>query len=183
MIEFKNVSFSFDNKKVLDGFNMVIKDKERICLFGESGVGKTTVTRLILGLEKNYSGEITISSNISAVFQEDRLLPFRTVYENLQMFSDSSKLDYILKELGIYESRNKYPSELSGGMSRRAAIARALAVQADTYVFDEPFASLDSYNTDRAIRLINEITRDKTVILVTHDKTDAEKMNCSIIEM
>ena len=99
------------------------------------------------------------------------------------MFSSSDRLDYILKELGIYECRNKYPSELSGGMSRRAAIARALAVQADTYVFDEPFASLDSYNTDRAIRLINEITRDKTVILVTHDKTDAEKMNCSIIEM
>ncbi len=183
MIEFKNVSFSYEDKKVLDGFNMLIKDKERICLFGESGIGKTTVTRLILGLEKNDSGEITIRSDISAVFQEDRLLPFRTIYENLQMFSDSSRLDYILKELGIYECRNKYPSELSGGMSRRAAIARALAVQADTYVFDEPFASLDSYNTDRAIRLINEITKDKTVILVTHNRTDAEKMNCRIIEM
>lgn len=183
MIELNNVSFSYKDKKILDGFNLTIHNGDRICFFGRSGIGKTTVTRLISGLEKGYSGEIKSDAVVSAVFQEDRLLPFRTIYDNLIMFSDSEKTDYILDKLGIYECRNKYPSELSGGMARRAAIARALAVTADTYIFDEPFASLDSFNTDIAIRLINEITDGKTVILVTHNKKDAEKMNCRVIEL
>lgn len=184
MIEFKNVSFSYKNKKVLSDFNIVINDSDRICFFGKSGVGKTTITRLILGLEKNYCGTVEVSADISAVFQEDRLLPYKTVYENLLMFSsDCSRIDYLLNTLGIPECKNKYPSELSGGMSRRVAIARALSVDADTYIFDEPFSSLDSFNTDKAIELINEITENKTIILVSHNKEDAQKMNCVIIPL
>lgn len=182
MIEIKNLSFSYKGKQVLKNFNLTVKDGEKICLFGESGIGKTTIVRLILRLEKKYSGEIVNASKPCVVFQEDRLLPFKTVFENISIFSDKPDdyIEYVLKELGILEFKDKYPSQLSGGISRRSAIARALCMEGDLFIFDEPFSALDAANTKKAINLINEITKDKSVILITHDSEDAKKMNCKI---
>lgn len=183
MIELNNVSFSYGKKKVLDGFSLIVPKGDRICLFGESGAGKTTILRLILGLEKADLGTVKCNGSFSAVFQEDRLLPFKTVKENITAFTNSNKIDIILNRLGIGEYSNSYPSELSGGIARRAAIARALCIDADAYVFDEPFTGLDSANVALAAELINEITSEKTVILVTHSKSDAQMLNCKITEI
>ncbi len=182
MIELNNITFSYGDKQILKNFCLNIKDGSRICLYGNSGIGKTTITRLILGLEKPKKGTvICTSNNISVVFQEDRLLPFKTLRENIILFGNCEKADYIMSALRIDDAKDKYPSELSGGMSRRAAIARALSVDADIYILDEPFTGLDKDNTLRTINLINEITKGKTLITVMHEKYFADLLNCKIL--
>ena len=184
MIEFKNVSFSYGEKQILKDFDLKIKKGERLCLFGESGRGKTTVLRLICSLEKPDSGMVNVESrNICPVFQEDRLLPFLTVEENVLLFSDINNTDYVLEKLKLKESKNLYPSELSGGMARRTALARALCKNGDIYIFDEPFTGLDTANIAAATELINEFTNGKTVVTVLHEKQYAAALNCSVFEM
>ncbi|MCC8073488.1 MAG: ATP-binding cassette domain-containing protein [Clostridiales bacterium] len=184
MIELKNVSFSYGDKSVLNNFNLEVKNGERVCLFGESGIGKTTILRLILSLEKAQGGTVfTDYSNVSVVFQENRLLPFKTIGENIEFFSNSDKADYVLSKLDIIDVKNEYPSKLSGGMLRRASMAVALCKDADVYIFDEPFTGLDKENISRAVNLINEITKDKTFICVLHEENTAKQLNCKIIKI
>ncbi|MBE6835525.1 MAG: ABC transporter ATP-binding protein [Ruminococcaceae bacterium] len=183
MIEFKNVCFSYGEKQVLKDFNLKVEDGERLCLYGESGKGKTTVLRLIMGLEKPDSGEITVTGDISAVFQEDRLLPFLTVEENIREMTGCEKPEEILSSLNLINEKGEYPSALSGGMARRAAIARALCKKSEIYIFDEPFTGLDGKNIEKASETINKATEGKTVIAVLHEKNHAEKINCKIFEL
>ena len=184
MIEFKNVSFSYKEKNVLDNFNLKIASGERICLFAKSGRGKTTVLRLITGLEKPDKGEVRLGSDsISAVFQEDRLLPFKTVRENINEFSDGKNTDEILGRLGIISVADSYPSVLSGGMARRVAIARALCKESDIYIFDEPFTGLDKENIISCSEVINDMTEGKTVVAVLHEKEYASLINCTVKEI
>lgn len=183
MIELTNISFSYGEKSVLEDFTLRVDDGDRVCLFGESGRGKTTIARLILGLEKPQSGKVVSTGSVSVVFQEDRLLPFRTVRQNIRLFSgaDDDDMDTILHRLGIYDFRDKYPAQLSGGIARRAALAAALCRSSDAYLFDEPFSGLDDANAKRAIDLINEITVGKTVILITHNRNDAQSLKCRTV--
>ncbi|MBQ6847955.1 MAG: ABC transporter ATP-binding protein [Clostridia bacterium] len=186
MIKLNNVKFSYGEKSVLDSFSLEINKGDRICLFGDSGSGKTTALRLILGLETPQMGEIIKNKNLkpSVVFQEDRLIPFKTVLENLTLFGcDIKKATDILTKLGLKDYLYCHPSDLSGGMSRRVAIARALSVHFDFLILDEPFTGLDKTNISACAGLINEILGEKPLILVTHSKEEAEILNCNIKEM
>ncbi|MBO4338370.1 MAG: ATP-binding cassette domain-containing protein [Clostridiales bacterium] len=183
MIEFKNVCFSYGEKQVLNDFNLTVNDGERICLFGESGKGKTTVLRLIMGLEKPQSGTVDVNGKVSAVFQEDRLLPFKSVKDNISFVGGENNTDEILSALNLTEEKDEYPSALSGGMARRVSIARALSGKSDIYIFDEPFTGLDGKNIDSAAEIINKITNGKTVVCVLHEKANAAKLGCKIIEL
>lgn len=184
VIEFKNTCFSYGDRQVLKDFNLTVNNGERICLFGNSGVGKTTALRLILGLEKAGDNSVKCDyKRACVVFQEDRLLPFKTVKENITLFTGCCDCDDILRELGIFDVRDKYPSQLSGGMLRRVSIARALCAEADLYIFDEPFTGLDFDNISQASKLINRITQGKTVIAVLHEKRHAQLLNCEIIDI
>ena len=184
VILFRDVSFSYGRVKVLDRFSLSVEKGERVCLFGPSGCGKSTVLRLICGLEKPDSGDVRVTADtVRPVFQEDRLLPFLTVQENAAMFAHGAETDTLLSALGLSEAKDELPARLSGGMARRAAIARALAGAGDLYVMDEPFNGLDENNTAAAVRLIAERTEGKTLVCILHSRADALRLGCRIVEM
>ena len=185
MIKLENVNFSYPKKLILENINLNINCGERVALFAPSGYGKTTILRLIMGLIKPKKGTVNIKdgSVISVVFQEDRLIPQKTVYENVKLFSDTENIDGLLDELGIAECKNELPKSLSGGMARRVAIARALSKKADIYLFDEPFSGLDKDNLRSTANVINKYTKDKTVILVSHSVDEANLLETKIINL
>ena len=185
MLKINNLTFSYGDKSIFNNFSLNIKNGEKIWLSAPSGFGKTTLIKLILGLLKAQSGEI-ITGNItpSVVFQENRLLPFYTVMQNIELVGgDKQKAKEILYALGINETENLYPSALSGGMKRRAAIARALSVPFDLLILDEAFNGIDEKNLQTACDCIKKFTIDKTVILITHNPEEAELLNAKKIEI
>ena len=187
-IAVKNLSKSFENRTVLNNVSMVIKHGSRIAVTAPSGYGKTTLIRVLLGLEKPDSGEVqTDGCKFSVVFQEDRLLEQFSVYTNAK-FAKSDSIDKsfivnVLDSLKLNDSAKKSVKTLSGGMRRRAALARALCADFNTLILDEPFKGLDNDLKDEIIDYLNDFCKDKTVILVTHDITDAEKLNCKIVDL
>ena len=184
MIKLHNVSFGYKEKPVFKDLNLEIAGGERVMLSGASGVGKTTLLRLILGLEKPSGGTVdTGDAVISAVFQEDRLLPFKTVLENITLFASGEAAYECLEALGVSSAANLYPAALSGGMARRVASARALARQADVYVLDEPFSGLDRENILAAAEFINKKTEGKTLVAVSHIAGDAELLHTRVVDI
>ena len=179
MIELKNVSMAYGDKKVIKNLSLRFDSPGTYAVLGPSGRGKTTLLRLIAGLEKPQSGSILLpeGAKIAFCFQEDRLLPFKTVLENVSLVCGS--VDHArrwLQAVGLADEENAYPSALSGGMKRRAALARALAYDGDILLMDEPFRALDAKTHESMLGLVRSAARDKLLILVTHDETDADGM-------
>lgn len=185
MIKIDNISFGYTKTPVFNNFSLTIGANDKICLFGESGCGKTTLLRLILGLEKPQKGSINKTKGKAAVvFQDKILLPFKTVLENITLMgADKDTALFQLKALGIESFANSLPDELSGGMQRRAAIARALSADFDFLVLDEPFTGLDEDNIKLAAKHILDTVKDKPIILVTHSLYEAELLNTKIIKL
>jgi NitT/TauT family transport system ATP-binding protein len=192
-ISIRNLNKSYENEEIFKNFNLDFCDEKVNCIIGKSGCGKSTLLNIMSGLTDIQSGEISgISlSDISYVFQEDRLIEWLTVKENLELalkkYFDSSnlydKIDEVLKLVGIYEIKNKYPNELSGGMRQRVNIARAFGKPAKVILMDEPFKSLD-YKLKYTIidEFKNLLNREKRmVILVTHDLDEAIYFQGNII--
>lgn len=182
MIELRKVSFSYGNEQILTDFNLQVNCGECVQLLGASGSGKTTVARLILGLEKTTAGTIVAPQKISAVFQEDRLLENLDVQKNLKLVLNQEQYNLaikLLKELRLYDIRKKRISKLSGGMKRRIAIIRAIAYGGDALILDEPFNGLDEENKQIAANIIKRefLSKNKPVLLITHIKDDAELLN------
>jgi sulfonate transport system ATP-binding protein len=155
-------------------------DKGEVCaLLGPSGCGKTTLLRMIAGLDTNFEGRVVLPAEhkIGMVFQEPRLLPWRSVAQNLRLVGASSEsdLEEIATSLGLSRHLDHFPGELSLGLARRVAIARAFAVKPDLLLLDEPFVSLDAA---LAARLREELLalvlkRKATTLIVTHDVEEA----------
>nr|CAD6423998.1 ABC transporter ATP-binding protein [Rhizobium sp. Q54] len=156
---------------------------EFACLLGPSGCGKTTTLRILLGLDRDYSGNIRMpvegSHRIAAVFQEPVLLPWRTVEQNIRLTLPPSLkqvvLDELLEILGLSGLQTLYPSELSLGLARRVALARAFATEPSILFLDEPFVSLDEATADRLRRLLVRVwsARPTTALMVTHNLREA----------
>lgn len=156
---------------------------DRICLLGPSGVGKTTLLNGIAGLDRRLGERMIKRSSelrVGYLFQEHRLLPWRSVRQNLAMVGAcNEEIDRLLAEVGLAEVAEALPDQLSLGMARRAALARSLAIKPDLLLLDEPFASLDP---DRAAELRSLITRlldahpRMAMICVTHDARDADQL-------
>ena len=152
------------------------------CLVGPSGCGKTTTLRILLGLDGEFEGAIDpafATCRMGVVFQEPRLLPWRTVEQNIRLalpqnFSDRP-LDRLLADVGLEAMNGRFPSELSVGMARRVALARAFAVDPQILILDEPFVSLDETSAVRLRRLLLDLWRAHpvTVLMVTHNIREA----------
>ncbi|EKF49942.1 ABC transporter ATP-binding protein [Thermosipho africanus H17ap60334] len=176
LLKLENVSKNFGKLCIFKNINLSISKGEKVALLGPSGCGKTTLLRIIAGLE-DAEGKIEKKfDKIGYIFQEPRLIPWKTIYENLKFVSeDSKKIDNILKSLKLYEFKDYYPIKLSGGMKQRTNLARALLVEPDLLLLDEPFSSLDIHIKWNLIKDLNtQIDKNHiTTILVTHDLKEA----------
>lgn len=156
---------------------------EFVCLVGSSGCGKTTLLNIVAGLDKDYDGSVEIDTagepRIGYVFQNPRLLPWRTVRENIALAlpkeTDPGDVDHLFEVVGLSAARDVYPERLSLGMSRRAALVRAFAINPDLLLMDEPFVSLDPPTARRVRELVLALWRERphTVLFVTHDLREA----------
>ena len=179
MIEIRNVRMHYGDKLIFDDFSLSLPSVGQYAILGPSGRGKTTLLRLIAGLERPQSGTIILpeDARIAFCFQEDRLLPFKTVLENVELVCGSRETaQRFLARVGLAGEENSYPSSLSGGMKRRTALARALAFDAPVLLMDEPFRALDPDTHAAMLALVREAAKDKLLLLVTHDEADAEGM-------
>lgn len=188
MIEIKNISKSFGTEQVLENVSLEINEGESLVVAGQSGRGKTTLLRLIMGLEKADVGEITgVPEKIAAVFQEDRLPPEFTALNCVRMPAPKSaskaEIEKQLTELGLGEHINKPVSELSGGMKRRVAICRAALADADALFMDEPFTGLDRETKLKVIEYIKKYCAGKTLVVVSHSPEDAELLGAKEIRI
>ncbi len=158
-----------------------LKPESMTVLMGPSGCGKTTLLRIVARLDDRFSGELEIPphARLGFMFQEPRLLPWRTVQENIDLVAapDFSKedLDRLAHAVGIADMLSRYPQELSLGLARRVALARAFATKPDLLLLDEPFVSLDEKTADRLRRLLLDVwsARPTTAVLVTHNAREA----------
>lgn len=186
MIKLTSVCKSFDGRDVLRDFSLSVAEGERVCLKGVSGCGKTTVIRLLAGLEQPDSGSIELAGqpNISMIFQENRLLPWKSAIDNITVAGADADtaMDY-LERLGLGGEQNKLPGELSGGMRRRVAIARALANPGELFLLDEPIQGLDDGTAGRVLEVMAQALEGRTVVLVSHDDDEISALAQRVVEM
>ena len=200
ILNIENVSLNYHSAqgetKALDNISFKVNKGEFIAIVGPSGCGKTTILSLIAGLLQLSSGYIKINgkteNQTGYMFQKDNLFEWRTIYKNItlgleiqkKLTGDSEKhINFLLDKYGLLEFKDRYPSELSGGMKQRAALIRTLALDPEILLLDEPFSALD-YQTRIKVcdDVYNIITNEgKTALLVTHDISEAISMADRVI--
>ncbi len=168
---FKNVTKSFPGVTPIQNLSFSLSFGS-FFLSGPSGCGKSTLLNLAAGLLKPDSGQVAREGTLSYLFQEDRLLPWFSALQNVALVNQEEAAS-LLGALGLSGFLQAKPGELSGGMGRRAALARALAKKSDIYLFDEPFTGLDQANKERAAALIGKKTKGALSLFVLHDARDA----------
>jgi len=174
MIKIHNLCKAYDEKIILNKFSCEINDTGITAISGASGVGKTTLVRIIAGLEKADAGNIEgcTDKKISFLFQEDRLFEHLSTIDNVSLVSDVKTAKEILNKMELGQVVDLLPSQLSGGMCRRVSLARALAFNGDIIILDEPFKGLDERIKSKVLDIIIEYSQKHCVILITHDKED-----------
>ncbi len=178
-IKIINLNVSFDDKEVIKDLALELPDQGVVSIFGPSGAGKTTLFNCLAGLITPDSGQIIGLENkkLSMVFQENRLLPWFSALKNVAFVinGDEEKARRALSWLELSDAADKLPDELSGGMQRRVAVARALAYGGDVLLLDEPNAGLDESLAERMMSRILEQWSGRLVMLITHDSSLVEK--------
>ncbi len=184
-IKIKNIYKKYDDKVIFKDFNIIFKENRVNTILGKSGYGKTTLLKIISNIVEKDSGKIEgINTNsISYIFQEDRLVEWLTVKENLKLIlkNDYKKgeLDKICKKylnlVGVQDFENYYPQSLSGGIRQRVNIARAFAKPSKLIIMDEPFKSIDIKSKNDIMKAFKNVLREetRTVLFVTHDIDEA----------
>lgn len=178
MLELSRLKKGFPQVQVLAGFSLRLPERGVVALMGPSGCGKTTLFLLIARLLKPDGGSIRAPEKCSLVFQEDRLLPWSSVGENIALvlnnpWRQGHVVASLLQELGLEGTENLPIQELSGGMQRRVALARALAYDAPLLLLDEPFKGLDAATKEGVMDIIAREGEKKLVLLNTHQAAEA----------
>ena len=193
ILSLKNITKKYDGRTVIDNFSYAFEERGIVALTGASGVGKTTLLKIIIGLDKKHGGERCVDKNakFSVAFQEHRLLPHLTALENVlyvafEKATDESTFSSkeLLRSFGFSDDdMNLYPSELSGGMKQRVSLARAFLHECDVLILDEPTKELDAALVKTILDFITEYAKEHLVIVVSHNKSDIEYLNPKIIEL
>lgn len=178
--------------EALKDISFSINEGEFVSLIGPSGCGKSTVLSIIAGLEEKSTGEVEIDGEIGYMLQKDSLLEWLTIYKNVLFGLEIRKLkttenvkyvDNLLKKYHLYEFKDKYPNQLSGGMRQRAALIRTLAIKPKILLLDEAFSALDYQTRIMVTKDIYDILRKEgiTALIVTHDISEAISMSDRVI--
>ena len=198
-VKITNLCKSFGDKKVLHNLNMRLEDGGIYCLMGPSGMGKTTLLRIIMNLESKDSGSIVWTeedgseremdpdSEISAMFQEDRLLPFLSAIENVNMmYEKKQSVMELSRDLSTILPRkclHQPACELSGGMKRRVSLARTMHFQGKMIILDEPFTGLDMKTRKKVIEYVLRNRKGRILLVATHGEEDADLLGAEIIRL
>lgn len=186
MLSLKNVTHVYGEHTVLKNMTFAFPARGIVALMGASGIGKTTLLRLICGLETPTVGEVENTYRKTAVsFQEPRLIPNLTCLRNLTFVMENERAydtaRILLNSLELRDYENEHPSSLSGGMQQRLSLARALSVGADLLLLDEPFSALDAALKSRVISLVKAANPNGLTLVITHDKAEAEALGATVI--
>lgn len=186
-IRITDLSKAFGEKQVLSNLSLTIEQRKITCLMGVSGSGKTTLLRILLGLLEADSGKIeNLAEPIVCLFQEDRLFEDFSVLANIRAGAPHASNEEILShlfELGLADELKRPVRKLSGGMKRRVALIRAVLAPSETLLLDEPFKGLDEDTAKTAAAYLLRHQNGRTVLLVTHEKEDAERLGASVIDL
>lgn len=193
----RNLNKSFQANQVLSDVNLQIEKGDFVSILGPSGCGKTTLLKIICGLDKEHEGEVLLGGekinqkhqkSFSLVSQEDSLLPWLSVKDNIHFFSNilkKEKNQEIISEVDLLDFKNHLPHELSGGMKKRVALARALASNPSILFLDEPFTNIDTFTRIKMNNLVKELCqkRNATTVLITHNIDEALRLSNKILIM
>ena len=196
ILEVKNICKTYQSQngeiEALKNISFDINEGEYISIIGPSGCGKSTLLSIIAGLESKSSGKIYINGKIGYMLQKDNLLEWRTIYRNVLLGLEIQKEDTLenrkyveelLKKYGLYEFKDKYPTQLSGGMRQRVALIRTLAIRPKILLLDEAFSALDYQTRLMVTEDIFKILKAEniTALMVTHDISEAISMSDRVI--
>jgi len=196
ILEVKNICKTYQAQngeiEALKDINFDVKEGEYISIIGPSGCGKSTLLSIIAGLENKTAGEIDIKGKIGYMLQKDNLLEWRTIYKNVLLGLEIQKsltpenkmyVEELLKKYGLYEFKDKYPKQLSGGMRQRVALIRTLAIRPKVLLLDEAFSALDYQTRLMVTEDIYKILKNEniTALMVTHDISEAISMSDRVI--